>query len=105
LERGHARPLATLAAPRAVALAQTAVEQRWSVRELEDAVRRATGTAAARPGKPAAKADPNIGALERELADRLAARVKLAHGRNGRGKLVIHYHSLDELDGILERIR
>lgn len=104
LEMGHARALATLAAPRAVALAQTAVEQRWSVRELEDAVRRASG-AAAKPGKPVAKPDPNIDSLERELAERLATRVKLAHGRNGRGKLVIHYHSLDELDGILERIR
>ena len=104
LEMGHARALATLPAPRAVALAQAAVEQRWSVRELEDAVRRAGG-AAAKPGKPAARPDPNIAALERELAEKLATRIKLAHGRNGRGKLVIHYHSLDELDGILERIR
>jgi ParB family transcriptional regulator, chromosome partitioning protein len=105
LEMGHARALATLAAPRAVALAQAAVEQRWSVRELEEAVRRASGGAAAKSGKPAGKADPNVDALERELAAKLATRVKLAHGRNGRGKLVIHYHSLDELDGILERIR
>ena len=43
------------------------------------------------------------GRLERDLAEKLATRVKLAHARNGRGKLVIHYHSLDELDGILER--
>jgi ParB family chromosome partitioning protein len=105
LEMGHARALATLPAQRAIALANTAVEQRWSVRELEDAVRRAGTAAGAKPGKPAAKADPNIGALERDLAEKLATRVKLAHGRNGRGKLVIHYHSLDELDGILERIR
>jgi ParB family chromosome partitioning protein len=104
LEMGHARALATLAAPRAVALAQTAVEQRWSVRELEDAVRRTSG-GSAKAGKPVAKADPNIDALERDLAEKLATRVKLAHGCNGRGKLVIHYHSLDELDGILERIR
>ena len=40
-----------------------------------------------------------------DLAEKLATRVRLAHARNGRGKLVIHYHSLDELDGILERIR
>ena len=104
LEMGHARALATLPAQRAIALAHAAGEQRWSVRELEDAVRRASG-GSAKPGKPAAKADPNIAALERELAEKLATRIKLAHGRNGRGKLVIHYHSLDELDGILERIR
>ena len=104
LEMGHARALATLPEQRAVALAHEAVEKEWSVRELEDAVRRAEG-GAAKPAKPAAKTDPNIAALERELAEKLATRVKVAHARNGRGKLVIHYHSLDELDGILVRIR
>jgi ParB family chromosome partitioning protein len=104
LEMGHARALATLPEARAVALAHVAVEKRWSVRELEDAVRRAGGDAA-KPAKAAAKPDPNIAALERDLAEKLATRVRHAHARNGRGKLVIHYHSLDELDGILERIR
>ncbi|MBA8885178.1 ParB/RepB/Spo0J family partition protein [Dokdonella fugitiva] len=104
LEMGHARALATLPEARAVALAHVAVEKRWSVRELEDAVRQSAGDPA-KPAKPAAKPDPNIVALERDLAEKLATRVRLAHARNGRGKLVIHYHSLDELDGILERIR
>jgi ParB family chromosome partitioning protein len=105
LEMGHARSLATLPEARAVALALEAAEKEWSVRELEEAVRRSTGSQPTKPGKPAARPDPNIAALERELGEKLAARVKLAHARNGRGKLVIHYHSLDELDGILERIR
>ena len=105
LEMGHARALASLPAARATALAEQAADQGWTVRELEDAVRRATGGAPAKPGRPAPKADANIEALERELAAKLATRVKLAHGRNGRGKLVIHYHSADELEGILERIR
>ena len=68
-------------------------------------MRRAEGGGVAKAGKPATKIDPNIAALERDLAEKLATRVQLAHARNGRGKLVIHYHSLDELDGILERIR
>ncbi len=105
LEMGHARALASLPAARATALAEQAADQGWTVRELEDAVRRATGGAPAKPARPAPKADANIEALERELAAKLATRVKLAHGRNGRGKLVIHYHSADELEGILERIR
>jgi ParB family chromosome partitioning protein len=75
------------------------------VRELEEAVRRSEAGAAPKSGKPAPKKDPNIATLERELAEKLATRVSLAHARNGRGKVVIHYHSLDELDGILERIR
>ena len=49
--------------------------------------------------------DPNIDALERELAERFATKVEVAHGRGGRGKLVIHYHSNDELDGILGKLR
>jgi len=105
LEMGHARALATLPEKRAIALALEAAEKGWSVRELEDAVRRAEGGGVAKAGKPATKIDPNIAALERDLAEKLATRVQLAHARNGRGKLVIHYHSLDELDGILERIR
>jgi ParB family chromosome partitioning protein len=106
LDMGHARALATLPEKLAVALAREAAARQWSVRELEEAVRRAdAGEASGKPGKPASKQDPNIAALERELAAKLATRVSLAHARNGRGKLVIHYHSLDELDGILERIR
>jgi ParB family chromosome partitioning protein len=43
--------------------------------------------------------------LETELSERLAAHVAIQQGRGGRGKLVIAYNSLDELDGILARIR
>jgi len=56
-----------------------------------------------KPAKP--KRDADILALESQLAEKLGARVALNHGRGGRGKVVIHYHSLDELDGILGRIR
>ncbi|MET0224840.1 MAG: ParB/RepB/Spo0J family partition protein [Dokdonella sp.] len=105
LDMGHARALATVQPQaRAVALAREAADKEWSVRELEDAVRRLDATPAAGAKKEPAR-DPNIASLERELAEKLATRVNLAHARNGRGKLVIHYHSLDELDGILERIR
>ena len=41
----------------------------------------------------------------RELAERLNAKVQVQHGRGGRGKLVIQYHGLEVLDGILEKIR
>jgi ParB family chromosome partitioning protein len=103
LDMGHARALLTLPAARATALAREAVAKGWSVRELEDAVR---GGESKKPVPTGAKAKPdaNIAALETSLAERLGARVALNHGRNGRGKVVIHYHSLDELDGILEKI-
>jgi ParB family chromosome partitioning protein len=49
--------------------------------------------------------DPNITKLEQDLADRLGAKVLLQHGHAGKGKLVINYNSLDELDGILAHIQ
>jgi ParB family transcriptional regulator, chromosome partitioning protein len=104
LEMGHARCLLTLDEAIAVPLARQASSLGWSVRELEEAARRAQ-TAPKGKAKSAPTRDPNIIALERELAERLAARVELAQGRGGSGKLVIHYHSNDELDGILGKIR
>jgi ParB family chromosome partitioning protein len=104
LEMGHARCLLTLEEGIAVPLARQASTLGWSVRELEEAARRAQ---AAPKGKArtGGSRDPNIEALERELGERFAARVELAQGRGGRGKLVIHYHSNDELDGILGKLR
>ena len=104
LEMGHARCLLTLPQHDAEGLALEAARHGWSVRELEEAARRAQ-TAPKGKAKSAAARDPNVDALERELAERLATRVEVAHGRGGRGKLVIHYHSNDELEGILGKIR
>lgn len=104
LEMGHARCLITLPEGMAEGLALEASRHGWSVRELEEAARRAQ-IAPKGKAKNAPARDPNIDALERELGERFATRVELAHGRGGKGKLVIHYHSNDELDGILGKIR
>lgn len=104
LEMGHARCLLTLPERDAERLALEAARHGWSVRELEEAARRAQ-TAPKGKAKNAPARDPNIADLERQLAERFATRVELAHGRGGRGKLVIHYHSNDELEGILGKIR
>jgi ParB family chromosome partitioning protein len=104
LEMGHARCLLTLPEHQAEALALEAARNNWSVRELEDAARKAQ-TAPKGKAKSAPARDPNVDALERELAERFATKVEVAHGRGGRGKLVIHYHSNDELEGILGKMR
>jgi ParB family transcriptional regulator, chromosome partitioning protein len=104
LEMGHARCLLTLPEREAESLALEAARNSWSVRELEDAARKAQ-TAPKGKAKSAPARDPNIDALERELAERFATKVEVAHGRGGRGKLVIHYHSNDELEGILGKMR
>jgi ParB family chromosome partitioning protein len=107
LDMGHARCLLTLDAAIAVPLARQAATLGWSVRELEQAARRAqSGAGKARGNRgAAANADANVATLQRELSERFATRVEVASGRGGKGKLVIHYHSLDELDGILEKMR
>jgi len=104
LEMGHARCLLTLPERDAERLALEAARRGWSVRELEEAVRRAQQAPKGK-AKSAPPRDPNIADLERELGERFATRVELAQGHGGRGKLVIHYHSNDELDGILGKIR
>jgi ParB family chromosome partitioning protein len=104
LEMGHARCLLTLPEREAESLALEAARNQWTVRELEEAARRAQAMPKGKAKSTPAR-DPNIGDLERELGERFATRVELAQGRGGRGKLVIHYHSNDELEGILGKIR
>ena len=51
------------------------------------------------------KNDPNIANLQHSLTDKLGARVIFQHGTKGRGKMVIHYNTVDELEGILAHIK
>jgi len=109
LEMGHARALLTLSPELAGKLAAEAAEQGWSVREVEHRAQQfAKGRVPARKNRSATKPRPqqaDIAALENELAQSLGAKVSIAHGRGGRGRLVIHYSDLDTLDGVLERLR
>jgi ParB family chromosome partitioning protein len=112
LEMGHARALLTLPAAQALKLARAAVDAGWSVRGLEERARAAretpapgTGSRRARRGAGNGHGDPNVAELEQQLTEKLGARVRVESGKAGRGRLVIEYFSLDELDGILERIR
>ncbi|MCB1609871.1 MAG: ParB/RepB/Spo0J family partition protein [Xanthomonadales bacterium] len=102
LEMGHARALLAMHGSAQVMLAEEAAVKEWSVRETEAAVRRAL--AAPKVAAPK-QADPDVNQLERELSERLAASVAIKHKRGGKGQLVIRYASLDELDGILARIK
>jgi len=105
IEMGHARALLPLGnTPRAIALAEKCAAEGWSVRELEERVRLAQ-LAPTGKRRAARNADPDVAALERELSEKFGARVQIAHGRGGRGKLTVHYHSADELEGILEKLR
>ena len=104
LEMGHARAIAALTLEQQVEIARRVVKRGLSVRETERLAR-----AAHKPGqrKDARKRqlDPNIRSLQDKLAERLGAQVRLRHTSRGKGTLEIYYNSLDELDGILTRIK
>mgnify|MGYP005753418457 CR=1 FL=1 len=105
IEMGHARALLTLPEALAETLARQAADEGWSVRDIERRVQqlqREPG-AAAKPSRPAS--NPDVASLERELSEHLGAAVSLQSGRGKGGKLVIRYHDLDQLDGLLERLR
>lgn len=103
LEMGHARALLALEGEEQVWAARDVANKAYSVRETERLVKRfSSSTGKTRKTPPEPNAD--IKHLQDELAEKLAARVVLQHGAKGSGKLVIHYNSLDELDGILDHI-
>jgi ParB family chromosome partitioning protein len=111
LEMGHARALLALTNRRQqVEVGSLVARNELSVRETEALVRKmlapASGDAAVQGAAARSPAlDPNVAELQQALSERLGAKVLIQQAKGGRGKLVIGYNSLDELDGILEHIR
>jgi len=106
LEMGHARALLALTERRQQSeVALLVARKGLSVRETEALVRRLQSPPAAVMPTSDGERDPNVARLEQELAEKLGARVAIQAGRGGRGKLVVSYNSLDELDGILAHIQ
>jgi ParB family chromosome partitioning protein len=104
IEMGHARALLGLTGARQTEAARLVVNRGLSVRETEHLVRQMLE--APKTGKtPAPAVDPNTRRLQDDLSERLGAKVALQHNAKGKGKLVISYNTLDELDGILEHIK
>ena len=106
LGMGHARALLALdSVADQLTLARRVVNEGWSVRETERAIR-LLPKSRKRPnrGDRSAAPDPDVQRLENSLADRLGAKVKIEHSGAG-GRIVIRYHSLDELDGIIGHIK
>ncbi|MDV2468993.1 ParB/RepB/Spo0J family partition protein [Acinetobacter chinensis] len=98
LDMGHARAILTLKEKEQLKVAQQVVEKNLSVRQTEQIVRD-MNTPKQEKKKPELQSD--IQQLTQRLTERFSADVKIDHNKQGKGKLVIHYHSLEELDGIL----
>lgn len=105
LEMGHARAILGLEGEAQSQAAREIVGKGLSVREAEQLVRHMREGGGASKPAPEKKVDPNIARLQQDLSDKLGAKVMFQHSSNGKGKLVVHYNSLDELDGILEKIQ
>jgi ParB family transcriptional regulator, chromosome partitioning protein len=104
LEMGHGRALLGLTSRKQqIEIAHFVAKKSLSVRETEALVRRLLNPAADKG--EAARLDPDIQRLERELAEKLGAKVLFQHAASGKGKLVVSYNSLDELEGILTHIQ
>ena len=100
LDAGHAKVLLALSGGDQVRAARTVRKRQLSVRQTEVLVR---GWGAKKTSD--SLVDPNISRLETDLSGRLGAKVRIQHQQNGKGRLEIHYTSLEELDGVLGKIR
>ncbi len=105
LEMGHARALLGLQGEKQGIAAREVAAKELSVRETERLVRRHANTDEMTTHTKQKPADPDVERLQNELAERLGAKVKFQHGAKGKGKVIIHYNNLDELDGIIAHIK
>lgn len=106
LEMGHGRALLALSGQEQARIADQIINRGLSVRAAEALIRETAGAkTGATPAATKAAKDPNVQSLEQSLSERLGANVAIRHSQKGKGTLVIHYGSLDELDGILEHIK
>ena len=104
LEMGHARALLSLPASDQYSVAKIVVSKHLSVRQTEELVRRTS--ASKKPNSSKQKGNgADIKSLENKLSERIGANVSIQQTVKGKGKLVISYNDLEELEGILDHIR
>ena len=98
IDMGHARALLSLKSKDQIVVARTIVEKVLSVRQTEQLIRDLLNPPAT---KPKVQASAYNEQLTRRLSERFGAQVEIDHNNKGKGKMVIRYHTLDELEGIL----
>ena len=99
LDMGHAKVLLTLEDKEQVRAAEEVVNKKLNVRQTEQLVKRFHK----RPRKRR-QTDVNILSLQEDISDRLGVQVRFQHAQTGKGKMIVHYNSLDELDGVLKTL-
>ena len=104
LEMGHARALLGLEGSQQLEAARTTVAKGITVRQTEALVRRLQQQQAADPIEKN-RVDPDIKRLQEKISDQIGAPVSIQHNAKGKGRLILKYNSLDELEGILDHIK
>jgi len=100
IEMGHARALLALDGDLQTSTARIVAAKELTVRETEELVKRTLEPVTEKPVK---SEDPHTQSLQQKLSEKLGAQLFMKHNTKGKGKLVISYSSLDELDKIIER--
>ncbi|MBL4908451.1 MAG: ParB/RepB/Spo0J family partition protein [Alteromonadaceae bacterium] len=101
IEMGHARALLALENDLQTTTARTVAAKELTVRETENLVKKVLSPIKEVVTK---EKDTNTVSLEQSLSEKIGSTVSIAHNKKGKGKLVINYNNLDELDGILSKI-
>jgi ParB family chromosome partitioning protein len=104
IDMGHARALLALSKARQVELAHQVVDKGLSVRDTERLVQEASHAPKAAQ-RAALRLDPDSRRLQEELSESLGAQVRLKPRRGGRGSVLIEYASLDELQGLIRKLK
>ena len=102
IDMGHARALLSLEGAKQITIAEQIAQGGLSVREAEALVKKAS-SAAPRPSPKTQ--DKDVRRLQEELSDLLGAEVQIQTAGKGKGKVSIRYHSLDQLDGLIDALR
>lgn len=105
LDMGHARALLALSGTLQIETAHTVAKKELSVRETEKLVKRLANPEQNPDKKLPVKKALEVQKLEDSLSEKLGAQVKIQYNNKGKGKLIVEYNNLDELDGILEHIK
>ncbi|KAF3981683.1 MAG: ParB/RepB/Spo0J family partition protein [Methylococcales symbiont of Hymedesmia sp. n. MRB-2018] len=101
IEMGHARALLSLDGDVQIEVANRVVKQNLTVRAVEKLIKDWGSEKIAKKKQP----DADTLRLQEQLSEKMGAKVTINHQNNGRGKLVFNYTSLEELEGIIGRIR
>ena len=105
IDMGHARALLSLSKPLQYDLAYKIIAQGLTVRATEDLVRKLQRNESGIHSKFTKKIDPDIVRLQENISEQLSAKVLLKHQSSGKGRLIIEYHSLDQLDDLVHKFK